>query len=78
MSSKTRVSVMKMQLMFCHCLRFGLIDNNTFVGSEDRDTPSWFQFFNKELVRMASFSDHEAFDHPVACKIFKLVIVLFL
>ncbi|MCH90468.1 trafficking protein particle complex subunit 8-like, partial [Trifolium medium] len=35
--------------------------------SEDRNTPSWFQFFNKELVRMASFSDHEAFDHPVAC-----------
>jgi hypothetical protein len=62
--------------MFCHCLRFGLIDENTFVGSEDRDTPSWFQFFNKELVRMASFSDHEAFDHPVACKIFGLVIVL--
>ncbi|XVF07518.1 hypothetical protein REPUB_Repub06bG0146000 [Reevesia pubescens] len=29
--------------------------------------PSWFQFFNKELVRTLSFSDHEAFDHPVAC-----------
>jgi len=57
-------------------LRFGLIDENTFVGSEDRDTPSWFQFFNKELVRMASFSDHEAFDHPVACKIFALVLFL--
>ncbi|KAK7255500.1 hypothetical protein RIF29_28911 [Crotalaria pallida] len=30
-------------------------------------TPSWFQFLNNELVRVASFSDHEAFDHPVAC-----------
>lgn len=29
--------------------------------------PTWFQYFNKELVRTVSFSDHEAFDHPVAC-----------
>ncbi|CAH9127748.1 unnamed protein product [Cuscuta epithymum] len=29
--------------------------------------PSWFQFFNRELVRSVSFSEHEAFDHPVAC-----------
>lgn len=29
--------------------------------------PSWFPFFNKELVHTVSFSDHEAFDHPVAC-----------
>ncbi|PON63122.1 TRAPP II complex, Trs [Parasponia andersonii] len=36
-------------------------------GSESENLPSWFQFFNKELVRSASFSDHEAFDHPVAC-----------
>ncbi|KAI5679651.1 hypothetical protein M9H77_00878 [Catharanthus roseus] len=28
---------------------------------------SWFLFFNKELVRTVSFSEHEAFDHPVAC-----------
>jgi hypothetical protein len=41
--------------------------NHEHASSEDRNTPSWFQFFNKELVRMASFSDHEAFDHPVAC-----------
>ncbi|KAL1338323.1 hypothetical protein HN51_032996 [Arachis hypogaea] len=37
------------------------------ASSEYRNTPSWFQFLNKELVRVASFSDHEAFDHPVAC-----------
>ncbi|KAE9621728.1 hypothetical protein Lal_00032713 [Lupinus albus] len=36
-------------------------------SSEYINTPSWFQFLNKELVRVASFSDHEAFDHPVAC-----------
>ncbi|XP_004494255.1 uncharacterized protein [Cicer arietinum] len=41
--------------------------NHELASSEDRNTPSWFQFFNKELVRVASFSDHEAFDHPVAC-----------
>ncbi|XP_038903483.1 trafficking protein particle complex subunit 8 isoform X2 [Benincasa hispida] len=29
--------------------------------------PSWFQLFNKELIRNISFSEHEAFDHPVAC-----------
>ncbi|KAE9585345.1 putative tetratricopeptide-like helical domain, TRAPP II complex, Trs120, TRAPP III complex, Trs85 [Lupinus albus] len=38
-------------------------------SSEYRNTPSWFQLLNKELVRVASFSDHEAFDHPVACLI---------
>ncbi|XP_057438916.1 uncharacterized protein LOC130730816 isoform X2 [Lotus japonicus] len=41
--------------------------NHELGSSEYSNTPSWFQFFNKELVRMASFSDHEAFDHPVAC-----------
>lgn len=29
--------------------------------------PSWIQTFNKELRRTISFSEHEAFDHPVAC-----------
>ncbi|XP_047960820.1 trafficking protein particle complex subunit 8-like [Salvia hispanica] len=29
--------------------------------------PSWFQNFNKELIDAAAFSEHEAFDHPVAC-----------
>ncbi|ESQ41618.1 hypothetical protein EUTSA_v10012466mg [Eutrema salsugineum] len=29
--------------------------------------PTWFQYYNKELIRTLSFSDHEAFDHPVAC-----------
>ncbi|KAL8159001.1 hypothetical protein V2J09_000538 [Rumex salicifolius] len=28
---------------------------------------SWFEGVNKELVHNSSFSDHEAFDHPVAC-----------
>ncbi|XP_056158756.1 uncharacterized protein LOC115671467 isoform X2 [Syzygium oleosum] len=35
--------------------------------SESEILPSWFEFFNKELIRTMSFSDHEAFDHPVAC-----------
>ncbi|XP_010247554.1 PREDICTED: trafficking protein particle complex subunit 8 isoform X2 [Nelumbo nucifera] len=29
--------------------------------------PSWFKIFNKELIRTLAFSEHEAFDHPVAC-----------
>ncbi|XP_027350865.1 trafficking protein particle complex subunit 8 isoform X2 [Abrus precatorius] len=41
--------------------------NHELESSEHGNTPSWFQFLNEELVRMASFSDHEAFDHPVAC-----------
>ncbi|CAL5356979.1 unnamed protein product [Camellia sinensis] len=36
-------------------------------ASQSELIPSWFPFFNKELVRTVSFSDHEAFDHPVAC-----------
>ncbi|XP_062112409.1 uncharacterized protein LOC133823584 isoform X2 [Humulus lupulus] len=41
--------------------------NNEHSRSAVENLPSWFQVFNKELVRSASFSDHEAFDHPVAC-----------
>ncbi|KAK6147266.1 hypothetical protein DH2020_018178 [Rehmannia glutinosa] len=35
--------------------------------SQQEFVPSWFQNFNKELVDAVSFSEHEAFDHPVAC-----------
>lgn len=35
--------------------------------SESEILPSWFQIFNKELMHAVSFSEHEAFDHPVAC-----------
>ncbi|XVE96276.1 hypothetical protein REPUB_Repub02eG0207200 [Reevesia pubescens] len=41
--------------------------NDLLSRPESEILPSWFQFFNKELVRTLSFSDHEAFDHPVAC-----------
>ncbi|CAK9152962.1 unnamed protein product [Ilex paraguariensis] len=37
------------------------------TSSQPDCLPSWFHFFNKELVRAVSFSEHEAFDHPVAC-----------
>ncbi|KAL4591859.1 hypothetical protein LXL04_004833 [Taraxacum kok-saghyz] len=37
------------------------------TSSQPDFVPTWFQFFNKEFVRSVSFSDHEAFDHPVAC-----------
>ncbi|XAR64788.1 hypothetical protein NMG60_11008624 [Bertholletia excelsa] len=35
--------------------------------SQSEIVPSWFSFFNNVLVHTVSFSDHEAFDHPVAC-----------
>lgn len=38
-------------------------------ASQNEFLPSWFQYFNKELVRTVSFSEHEAFDHPVTCKL---------
>ena len=38
------------------------------TGIESAILPLWFQLFNKELIRNISFSEHEAFDHPVACK----------
>ncbi|KAJ4908303.1 Tetratricopeptide repeat (TPR)-like superfamily protein [Raphanus sativus] len=34
---------------------------------ESEIAPTWFQYYNKELIRTLSFSEHEAFDHPVAC-----------
>ncbi|XP_014495790.1 trafficking protein particle complex subunit 8 [Vigna radiata var. radiata] len=43
------------------------INRELSSSSEYENTPSWFRFLNKELVRVASFSDHEAFDHPVIC-----------
>ncbi|CAN6716853.1 unnamed protein product [Malus baccata var. baccata] len=48
------------------CSDLPQIDNALSI-SESEVQPSWFQFFNKELVHTVSFSDHEAFDHPVAC-----------
>ncbi|XP_073005492.1 uncharacterized protein [Typha latifolia] len=35
--------------------------------SESDLCPQWIQLFNKELIRTVSFSEHESFDHPVAC-----------
>ncbi|CAJ1882515.1 unnamed protein product [Sphenostylis stenocarpa] len=43
------------------------INHELSSSSEYQNTPSLFRFLNKELVRVASFSDHEAFDHPVIC-----------
>ncbi|XP_075101206.1 uncharacterized protein LOC107825691 isoform X2 [Nicotiana tabacum] len=36
-------------------------------SSQNEFLPSWFQYFNNELVHTVSFSEHEAFDHPVTC-----------
>ncbi|KAG5253005.1 trafficking protein particle complex [Salix suchowensis] len=41
--------------------------SNVLESSKSEISPSWFEIFNKELVRTVSFSEHEAFDHPVAC-----------
>ncbi|KMT11297.1 hypothetical protein BVRB_5g109810 isoform A [Beta vulgaris subsp. vulgaris] len=42
-------------------------NENTLSITESESLPSWFQIFNQELIQASSFSDHEAFDHPVAC-----------
>ncbi|KAL3839351.1 hypothetical protein ACJIZ3_023942 [Penstemon smallii] len=40
----------------------------TIVATSELEiVPSWFQTFNKQLVDAVSFSEHESFDHPVAC-----------
>ncbi|KAJ4962216.1 hypothetical protein NE237_022155 [Protea cynaroides] len=41
------------------------LDDLLAMNSES--LPLWFKIFNKELIRTLSFSEHEAFDHPVAC-----------
>ncbi|XP_051131915.1 uncharacterized protein LOC127251976 isoform X2 [Andrographis paniculata] len=46
----------------------GPLDIESLIASTEQGfVPSWFQKFNKELVDAVSFSEHEAFDHPVAC-----------
>ncbi|XP_057525663.1 uncharacterized protein LOC130805064 isoform X2 [Amaranthus tricolor] len=37
------------------------------TSPESNALPPWFEIFNQELIRTSSFSDHETFDHPVAC-----------
>ncbi|KAG8376802.1 hypothetical protein BUALT_Bualt09G0101800 [Buddleja alternifolia] len=40
----------------------------SLIATSEQDfVPSWFPVFNKELIDAVSFSEHEAFDHPVAC-----------
>lgn len=39
-----------------------------FAVPESESLPSWFEIFNQELIQVSSFSDHETFDHPVACE----------
>ncbi|KAI3993969.1 hypothetical protein MKX01_002982 [Papaver californicum] len=40
---------------------------NVLTVAKTESLPSWFQAFNKELILASAFSEHEAFDHPVAC-----------
>lgn len=35
--------------------------------AESESVSSWLQVYNKEFIHTLSFSDHEAFDHPIAC-----------
>ncbi|KAG6433884.1 hypothetical protein SASPL_105503 [Salvia splendens] len=45
-----------------------IVNNKVIYAASPRElVPSWFQKFNKELIDAAAFSEHEAFDHPVAC-----------
>ncbi|KAF9605425.1 hypothetical protein IFM89_017164 [Coptis chinensis] len=40
---------------------------NLLQTAQSESQSSRFQVFNKELIHASSFSEHEAFDHPVAC-----------
>jgi hypothetical protein len=40
--------------------------------------PSWIKRFNRELMRTLSFSEHETFDHPVACETWHCSLLRFL
>ncbi|XP_057823878.2 uncharacterized protein LOC131036088 isoform X2 [Cryptomeria japonica] len=35
--------------------------------ADSESLSSWLQVYNKEFIHTLSFSEHEAFDHPVAC-----------
>lgn len=35
--------------------------------AEAESLSSWLQVYNKEFIHTLSFSEHEAFDHPIAC-----------
>lgn len=35
--------------------------------AESESLSSWLQVYNKEFIHTLSFSEHEAFDHPIAC-----------
>ncbi|GAB2272637.1 hypothetical protein Dimus_007459 [Dionaea muscipula] len=48
------------------CLELPNIENLLSTSRSDL-LPPWLDVFNKELLGISSFSDHEAFDHPVAC-----------
>ncbi|XP_027176053.1 trafficking protein particle complex subunit 8 [Coffea eugenioides] len=44
-----------------------LLNETALPTAQHKVPPSWFEFFNRELVHTVSFAEHEAFDHPVAC-----------
>ena len=37
------------------------------AGQLNLQTP-WFETYKREFLRTLSFSDHETFDYPVACR----------
>ncbi|CAI7842681.1 unnamed protein product, partial [Closterium sp. NIES-53] len=44
-------------------------DLNSIIGMANAENRTcWFQRFTDEFMRTLVFSDHETFDHPIACK----------
>ena len=39
------------------------------TAGEVPDALPWFKQYREEYMRMLRFSEHETFDHPVACKL---------
>lgn len=71
LSSKYLYSKLRLLREFLLTYRICFSNADVFPFSADPESeiaPTWFQYYNKELIRTLSFSEHEAFDHPVACK----------
>lgn len=39
------------------------------IAGEMPDALPWFKQYREEYMRMLRFSEHETFDHPVACEL---------
>ena len=46
------------------------------AAGEVQEQSPWFERYRQEFFRMLAFSEHECFDHPVACELNPLQIII--